>query len=139
MLATQVWNPRYTSRFGALQDVPPYSELKAGFTASSFALGDNSFWTAGEFVHLLFGSTMLADCFAKGGKTPIDTRCPRMYRACIETRTKDLIMKTFRVTHNYLGHHLGFVEAPDAHAAIVTFSTRTGMSLAALVATPHQA
>lgn len=48
-------------------------------------------------------------------------------------------MKTFRVTHNYLGHHLGFVEAITAHDAIVIFSTRTGMSLAALVATPFTA
>lgn len=46
---------------------------------------------------------------------------------------------TYHVTHNYLGHHLGYVEAESRHDAIVIFSDKTGMSLAALVAVPHVA
>jgi hypothetical protein len=47
-----------------IQD-PLYSELKAGYTALVLHLGDNSFRTAGAFVHLLFGSTIDLDCFAR--------------------------------------------------------------------------
>jgi hypothetical protein len=46
---------------------------------------------------------------------------------------------TYHVTHNYLGHHLGYVEAESRHDAIVAFSDATGMALAALVAVPHVA
>lgn len=46
-------------------------------------------------------------------------------------------MQTFQVTHNYLGHHLGYVVAKDSHDAIVTFAEKTGMALASLVAVPH--
>lgn len=65
MLATQIGNPRCASRFGALQDVPLYSELKAVFTASASRLGDNSFSAVGAFVHLLFGFNNRSELFRK--------------------------------------------------------------------------
>jgi hypothetical protein len=43
----------------------------------------------------------------------------------------------FQVTHNYLGHHLGYVTAQDDFKAICVFAERTGMALAALVAVPY--
>jgi hypothetical protein len=44
----------------------------------------------------------------------------------------------FKVTHNYLDHHLGYVVATDSHNAILRFHDKTGMALSALVAIPVQ-
>lgn len=45
-------------------------------------------------------------------------------------------MQSFLVSHNYLGHPLGYVVATDRHTAIVIFADKTGFALAALVAVP---
>jgi len=44
------------------------------------------------------------------------------------------IKSLHHVTHNYLGHSLGWVMAETRHDAIVMFARDSGMALAALVA-----